>query len=75
LNGPVLAISASADGKQILLASPRQLMLYDPETQATKLLSPAGAAMRTARLSFDGTQVAVGNEQGEVLMFPSSAFE
>ena len=31
--------------------------------------------MSTARLSLDGTQIAVGNDQGEVLVFLSSAFE
>ena len=75
LNGPILTISASADGKQVLLASPRQLMLYEPDTRKTRLLSPAGPAMSTARLSCDATLVAVGNAQGEVLLFPSSAFE
>ncbi|MFT3927677.1 MAG: WD40 repeat domain-containing serine/threonine protein kinase [Myxococcales bacterium] len=75
LNGPVLAISASSDAKQVLIAGPHQLMLYDPETRVTRTLSPAGAAMSTARLSVDGSQVAVGNKQGEILVFPTSAFD
>ena len=50
-------------------------MLYEPETERSRVLSLAGAAMSAAQLSLDGTQVAVGNEQGEVLVFPSSAFE
>jgi tRNA A-37 threonylcarbamoyl transferase component Bud32 len=75
LSGPVSAISASSDGEQVLVASPRQLLLYEPATGRSRMFSPAGVAMSTARLSFDGSQVAVGNEQGEVLLFATDVFE
>jgi serine/threonine protein kinase len=75
LNGPVLAINASADGQKVLVASSRQLLLYEPETQRTRLFSPAGPALSIARLSSDGSQLAVGNDEGEVLVYPISAFD
>jgi serine/threonine protein kinase len=75
VNGPVLALSASADGQKVLVASSRQLLLYEPETQRTRLFSPAGPALSFARLSADGRQLAVGNKEGEVLVYPISAFD
>jgi serine/threonine protein kinase len=75
VDGPVLAISASGDGQRVLVASSRQLLLYEPETQRTRLFVPAGPAISIARLSSDGSQLAVGNKDGEVLVYPISAFD
>ncbi|MFL5342176.1 MAG: hypothetical protein ACJ8F7_18675, partial [Gemmataceae bacterium] len=74
--GDVLAFAFSADGRTLMLAGPRELLLVDVATGGVKLrraLGPDEDEVTAAAFSADGRRLATGLLNGTVLVWDAEA--